>query len=282
MLGVIASMLAMITGCSVESRFYKPSHSEPVIPAGYIDLALEGPSGGALHGWLAPAPSIVTGQAVRRPVIVFCHGNRATIDFFAPRLEALRVAADASLLLFSYRGYGRSSSIEHVTRASTVADARAAVTAAFDRPEVDPDAVFVMGYSMGGVAALAAGADEPRVRGVIVGGTYARADEALDDSGYGWAKMFIGGEHDPADSIARMGKRPVLIFHGALDTTPGPHHAYELAAAAARAKVPVEVLIVPNAGHYTAADAESGVLEVVARFVQAASTPADARPGSPE
>lgn len=264
-----------LSGCALESRFYKPSVSEPVLPQGAEDVQLPGPRGSTLHAWFLPAPSRASGAAARRPAIVFCHGNQATIDYFAPRLESLRRDADVSLVLFSYRGYGRSSPLDTVTRATTVADAKAALEGVFQRSDVDPSQIYVMGYSLGGVAALAAAAEDPRVRGVIVGGTYARAADALKDSGYGWARALIGGAFDPADSIARLGPRPVFIFHGEQDTTPRTYHAYELAAEASRHGVPVEIFIVPNAGHYTAADEQSGTLKVIASFLNKHTKPND-------
>lgn len=275
-LGAIALAL-ILAGCSIESRFYYPGAREVVTPEGCTDAWVGVGDSGRLHAWVLPAPSVREGRAVKRPVVLFCHGSRATIDSFYPELAPLAEKADATLVLFSYRGYGRSSPIAHVTRRSTVQDARAMLDFVAAQPWADADNLFVMGYSLGGVPALAAASDReragfgPRLRGAIVGGTYSTARRALEDLEQGWAYPLIGGAFDPVDSLEHSPPMSLFIFHGGEDSTPGVYHAYLLAAEGLQRGHRVQVRIVPGASHYDVLDVCPGLLDEFAAFVREAS-----------
>lgn len=280
-------------GCGLESAYYHPDSRSFDTPAGVEDLRLSTADGVGLHAWFVPAPRLESGASARAPVVIVCPGSRTQIDELAPLVRPLGAKADASLLLLSYRGYGRSDPVARVTREGTVRDALAAVDAALRRPDVDPEKIAVLGYSIGGIPALAVAAERPEIRCVVVGGTYATARLALEDHEQAWAHLLIGDDHDPQASAARLGPRPLMVFHGRLDGVIPPYHALLIAAAAMRQGTPVSLRIADNAGHRTILEDDPGLLDAIATFLgrawalprslsePPALRPADLRPAAP-
>jgi dipeptidyl aminopeptidase/acylaminoacyl peptidase len=153
-----------------------------------------------------------------------------------------------------------------VTRRTTLADAEAAYASAVERPDVDADRVALMGYSLGGVPALALAAHHPEVAAVAVGGVYARSSDALDDAGIGGWAWLIGSTLDPADSAEGLQGRPVLLFHGEEDRDVPPYHALELGAALLHAGAELELRLLPRATHYDVLSPGSQLHEHFVRF----------------
>ena len=276
---VFLSLVGPLSGCSLESRYYFPGCCEIPTPAGFQDVRIKARDGTMLDSWFLPAPSLAEGRVQRAPVIIFCHGNRSTIDYAGPGLAPLGRKADVSFLFFSYRGYGQSDPCGSVTRRSTVVDALAALDAALARPDVDPSRVAMMGYSIGGVPALAVAAERPEVRAVIVGGTYSHAKLALQDRGRSFAYLFIGDDYDPAGSAARLGSRPLFLFHGLADTDVEPYHALIVGAAAMRAGTPVTLDLIEGADHNGILAGAPHLYDDIAKFLRTSFAPGS--PGAP-
>jgi fermentation-respiration switch protein FrsA (DUF1100 family) len=79
---------------------------------------------------------------------------------------------------------------------------------------------------------------------------------------------------DPLDHVAALGRRPLLILHGYDDDLDPPECATRLAAAAARASVPVELRFCPGAGHgHTDELAPSQYRSWLQAFLQTAAEP---------
>src|SRR5262249_9822980 len=103
----------------------------------------------------------------------------------------------------------------------TAGDLRAAITWLSERPDVRPDAIALGGFSMGAMAALIAGTEDPRPAALISAsgsplpdlanaarfGLHAPGEEASR-----WAL-----EHDAAAHVARFAPRPLLLQHGRRD-----------------------------------------------------------------
>ena len=73
--------------------------------------------GTRLHGWYVPPPHA-------RAAVLFCHGNGGNITHRADALQLLHQRSGVSVLIFDYRGYGRSEG--KPSEAGVLADARAA------------------------------------------------------------------------------------------------------------------------------------------------------------
>lgn len=103
----------------------------------------------------------------------------------------------------------------------TVEDMRAGIDALVGRDEVRADAVLAAGFSMGGIAALVAGAEDVRVAGVVsLAGS--PLPDILDVSLFGSrppsaASRAFAQEHDVVANVARLVPKPLLLSHGRRD-----------------------------------------------------------------
>jgi pimeloyl-ACP methyl ester carboxylesterase len=131
-----------------------------------------------------------------------------------------------------------------------VEDVSEAVTALQQDSQVDPDRIYVFGYSMGGMVGLHAAALDPRIKGVvsIAGFTPMRTDTTDTGTG-GIARFsherglisrlgfFVGNEaripYDYDELIAAIAPRPAMIVAPQFDRDANPS---DVRAAVERAK----------------------------------------------
>lgn len=124
-----------------------PSRSVAATPAdvglAYEPVTLVASDHVELDGWFLPA-------ADSRGVILFCHGNAGNISH---RFDSLLIfhRLGFSILIFDYRGYGRSQG--RATEAGTYADAEAAWQYLVQERSVDPDRIVLFGRSLGAAVA---------------------------------------------------------------------------------------------------------------------------------
>lgn len=138
------------SGCDsfIAGRVFFPERALMGDPAGsgmaYEDVWMESDGGVRLHGWWIPA-------APSRAVMLFCHGNAGNISH---RLENLKLLhqAGVSVLIFDYRGYGKSGG--SIGMDGFLADALAAHAAARKLSQKRGEKLVVFGRSLGGIAAV--------------------------------------------------------------------------------------------------------------------------------
>ena len=209
---VLVILLLGVAACSADALFYHPDQTVYGTPESLGLSAeevhfrtLDGP---LLHGWWVPA----TGNA--KGTVVYCHGNHRNLTHHA-RFVAWFPRHGFHLLLFDYRGYGRSEGTP--TRAGTVADTMAAIDFALAR---DPERTVVFGHSLGGAVAIVAVAQRPAVRALVVEATFpsyrAAACAALPIL-CPLACFLVSDGHDPEDALPRIPPRPLLVIHGTED-----------------------------------------------------------------
>jgi fermentation-respiration switch protein FrsA (DUF1100 family) len=208
-------------GCKLDSFFYHPDRLTYFSPRDFgltvENVCFHTPDGEKLHGWWIPA----TRPGPALGTIVHFHGNAANITNHIAVTYWLP-SAGYNLLMFDYRGYGRSTG--RPTRAGTVTDGLAAIDYALSRSDVDPQRLFAYGHSIGGVVAIVAAAERPQVRGVIAEQTFAQYRRLgarhlcnriflrpLADL-IAWGVVSRG--YDPEDAVAGLSPRPVLIIAG--------------------------------------------------------------------
>lgn len=109
----------------------------------FEELNLETAGGKKINAWFIPAAS-------SSPVVVFCHGNAGNIGH---RLDKIRIfhALGLGVLIFDYRGYGRSSGTP--SEKGTYLDAEAAYSFLVSRNIKAEEMVFY-GESLGCAVAL--------------------------------------------------------------------------------------------------------------------------------
>jgi uncharacterized protein len=140
----------------LNSLLYFPSRSIVEMPhsAGldYLDLEIETDDGERLHGWWIGARTKALGH------LLLCHGNAGNVGDRVLH-AALLTATGFDVLLFDYRGYGRSSG--RPSEEGTYRDARAALRCLLEQPGVDPARIVYLGESLGGAVALDLAREHP-------------------------------------------------------------------------------------------------------------------------
>jgi fermentation-respiration switch protein FrsA (DUF1100 family) len=172
------------------------------------DAWFEADDGVKIHGWYA-------GHEDPRAVILFCHGNAGNVTHRADTLHALHEHIGASVLIFDYRGYGRSEG--KPSEKGVLADARAARAWLAQREGVAEPDVVVMGRSVGGGVAVDLAARDG-ARGLVLESTFS----SLPDVGayhYRWLPV-RWMMRTRMDSVAKIGDYhgPLLQSHGDADT----------------------------------------------------------------
>jgi len=248
-----------------------------------VDWAIQRASA---FGWLQPEKgqteyrSLTFGQGTRAelyyragtaadaklPAVIWLHGFSYPMGYMwvyrqTPDLHPILalVRAGYVVLAFDQTGHG-SRTAEFATffdrfpnwsrMGRMVADTRAGIDALQKEGMVDPDRIYLYGYSMGGMVALHTAALDPRVKGVvsICGFTPMRTDTADKGTG-GLARysvdlpllprlgFFVGQEsrlpYDYDGLIASLAPRPVYVLAPLLDRDATPE---DVRAAVGRAR----------------------------------------------
>jgi uncharacterized protein len=161
-----------LTRRALGALLYFPSRAILQTPAdaglAFDELELSIEDGERLDGWR------IAGREPSLGHLLFCHGNAGNIGDRVPNSAPL-AAAGFDVLLFDYRGYGRSTGKpdEH----GTYRDVHAALAALVRRPSVDRNRVFYLGESLGGAVALALAVERPP-RGLILQSTFTSIRDA--------------------------------------------------------------------------------------------------------
>lgn len=246
---VVIAALALagvrLAGCA-ERLAYWPSREGFVTPGGYEDVWIESPEGVRLHGWFMPAFGIKRGE--RAPAILHVHGNAGHVgvhDSFSDflTLEGFHV------LIFDYRGYGRSDDRGPLRRGALLRDTQAALAYLLSREDVDPDRVGVLGVSLGGGFALHAAAGEARVRAVATLSAFSSWSGIAGDAVPVLGALLMGSGVDGVDAAGMLGARPYLVMHGEADEIVPVRHARVLYDAARAAGVRAELWTLAGGDH---------------------------------
>jgi uncharacterized protein len=111
------------------------------------------------------------------PTIVISHGFHFPSVYFRS-VAALEYAHGANILLFDYRGHGKSALIPTTCGNAEVNDLVAAVDFATGQPETSRGQVYIHGFSMGAAVAILL-PSHLAIAGIIADSPYARLDEMI-------------------------------------------------------------------------------------------------------
>ena len=114
-------------------------------------------------------------QTHSAPTIIVSHGFHLPCLHFRS-VAALEYAHGANILLFDYRGHGKSAQIPTTCGNAEVNDLIAAVDVATSQAETMHGQVYIHGFSMGAAVAILL-PPHPSVAGIIADSSYARLDE---------------------------------------------------------------------------------------------------------
>jgi hypothetical protein len=210
-------------------------------PAGSIpglageELEVETEDGERLHAVWAPA------RAPSRGHVLLCHGNAGDLRDRVPH-AGLLTAAGFDVLLFDYRGYGRSSGRPSVE--GTHRDARAAHDALLERAGAPDARVFFLGESLGAAVALRLAVERPPAGLVLQSAfTSVRAMAALH---YRAIPRVLVPDAFPSLALIGRLRAPLLVLHGERDTIVPAAHGEALFEAAPE---PKRLQLFSRAGH---------------------------------
>jgi fermentation-respiration switch protein FrsA (DUF1100 family) len=239
-------------------------HSEAPwpLPKGAQDVWFTTADGVRLHGWFFQDRS-------RTPVatVIFFHGNGGNIsdvDWVGEELTSSGV----DVLLFDYRGYGRSDG-EVDDEHALYADADAAYQF-LKASGVEAESIVLYGQSLGTAAAVDLASRE-RVAAVILESGLSSASEMAREV-LPWLPrqlhFITRNRFESARKLSQV-KYPVLITHGEPDHTISSNHARALFAAA---NEPKKLMIFPGAGHNVFGSLGKEYLKVVSAFISESIT----------
>ena len=268
-----AVVIAWFSMHPIRSRRFRQTPASFSAP--FEDIEFPSHDGTPLSGWLIPAENA-------RAVILLCHGMSADRTQMLPWADWLRQEG-YTLLLFDFRALGRSGGDLCTMGLYEPGDIQGALDYLDARADTGKLPVAIMGFSMGGVAAIIAAADDTRIRAVVSHGAYSDLNRAISQrcrKHFGHAGPVVEAvsrrigqrwfpasseEVSPIKAIGRIAPRPVLLLNGLHDRIVLPVNAEDMHAAAGGA---AEVWILPNSPHAypTGADLDLYKERVIAFF----------------
>lgn len=214
---------------------YFPSRAVGVAAAPFEDRWLEATDGTRLHGWWIRAAPPRAGH------VLVCHGNAGNVGDRAAHATML-AAAGLDVLLFDYRGYGRSAG--RPSEAGTYRDARVARAALLREPGVNPDRVLYLGESLGAAVALELAVEHPPA-GLVLQSAFTSVRD-MARLHYPILPGALVPDAYPSLRLIRRLQAPLLVIHGERDDIVPAEHGRALYDAAPEPKL---LRVFPDAGH---------------------------------
>ncbi len=280
--GLFLLALAGVFVVGLDRLFYLPDKRIEATPAdlglAYEEVTFTTSDGLALNAWFLPA------IGAPRGTVIHFHGNAANIGNHVFASYWL-VYARFNLLVFDYRGYGKSQGSP--TRAGTIRDGLAAVDYVLSREDVDPQRVVALGQSLGGAVAAVVAAERPEIRAVVLDSTFGNyrhigAAHLRGVIRWGWladklAAALLSDDYEPVDYVARISPRPVLVIASPDDEVCYAPLGRELFDAAAQ---PKQWLLVSGGRHLevVADNVDNVQARIVAFYEDALDRPAEEEP----
>lgn len=192
----------------------------------YEPLTLLTPDGERLDGWFVP-------KELARASVLILHGNAGNISH---RLDSIAMfhRLGYSVLIFDYRGYGRSTG--QPSEAGLYRDAQTAWDHLVRQRGLPPGRIILFGESLGGaVAAWLAAREHPGA--LVLSSVFTSVPELAADL-YPWlpARWLARPRYDTRAALAEI-TCPVLIAHSPEDEIIPFRHGQALFTAAAEPKI---------------------------------------------
>lgn len=191
------------------SKYWCQPHSDELAGLCFEDVRFASQDGTRLHGWFV--------QPADQPpqnVVLFAHGRSGNVSEFKDRLLEFVRRHDVAVLLFDYRGYGKSEGVP--SEAGLYADGVAARDWLSQRTGFPPSEIVIMGRSLG-VAVAVDVATRDGAKALIVENGFTSAADVLRHH----SRNLLTGKrlHVCFDSENKIGKftGPVFVSHGQRD-----------------------------------------------------------------
>jgi uncharacterized protein len=195
----------------------------------FQDIYFNSTDGVRLNAWFFPAD---VDSPRGRFVILICHGNGGNISYRTVLCRVL-LEVGVSVLVFDYRGYGRSEG--SLSEEGTYRDAQAA-HAWLRQKGFAPENIIAFGESLGGGIASELAVREP-VGGLILQSTFTNiADVGAELFPWLPVRWLHTIKYDTQKKLAQV-RVPVLVMHSRGDELIAFHHAEKNFAAANEPKI---------------------------------------------
>jgi uncharacterized protein len=232
MLALVYVGFALLVVWREPGLIYYPSRDfDPTPNRAVEDVWLTTADNVHIHSWFVPA-------GTNAPLtVLFCHGNAGNLSHRTEKLAILHELA-VDVLIFDYRGYGRSEG--KPDEQGTYRDAQAAYEYLTRTLNREPRTIIVYGESLGAAIAVDLASKVP-VGGAII-------EEPFTSAGDVGQKMFpflpvrwlVRNKYDTLSKVAGI-NAPLLILHSRQDEFFPLSHAERLLAAAHEPKRLVEL-----------------------------------------
>lgn len=227
----LALLMPLLGGCA--GLLFHPMEQHVIDPAdhgiAYEEVHFDAADGTRLHGWILPA------SGPPRGTLVFAHGNAQNIS---THINSVYWLPDAgyNVLLFDYRGYGRSQGEPDLAGVHRDAVAALGLARCFEHPS----RIVALGQSIGGsIFAVAVNRLDwaSQLGGLVVDSAPASyrdvARERLADWWLTWTfqvplAWLIPDEYRAVDAARHLPAIPKLFIGNAGDRTVEVHHAERL------------------------------------------------------
>jgi pimeloyl-ACP methyl ester carboxylesterase len=212
-----------------------------------------------LHGWFI--------NSRIRPVaatVIYFHGNGGNINGLGWLGEGL-AARGFDVLLFDYRGYGRSEG-EMTDERGVYADADAAYDYIIHTRGVRPESLVLYGQSLGTTAVADLVSRHPCGAIILESGLSSARDMALKILPWPlrWLRILGQNRFESTRKLSSV-RCPVLVTHGEPDPTIPTDQGRSLYAAA---NEPKKLVIIPGAGHNVWVSEGDQYLDLITGFIR--------------
>jgi len=263
---VRALCMTVIAGCAIFllkpllNRFmFFPTRALETTPAKltFTELTIETPDKAKLHGWLFKNEAT---SFKNLPLIIVCHGNGGNISHRID-LAASLLQCGCDVLLFDYRGYGKSTGAP--TEEGTYIDAETVYTYATAHG-YSPTQIIIYGESLGGAVATEIALRKP-IKALILQSTFTSIVDMAKHI-YPWLikpELLIGNPYNTKSKLPKI-TVPVLIMHSRNDSIVPFYMAEENFKAAPAPKFFHEL----NGDHNDPVYLEPGFIEAMRSFIK--------------
>ncbi len=218
---------------------YFPTRGHEVTPAdlglAHEEVLVRAEDGVRLHGWFLPSKR-------SQLTVLVCHGNAGNVSHRLDRALLMQSRLAVDVLLFDYRGYGRSEGSPD--EEGTYRDARAAYRWLAGRG-VGPGRIVLFGESLGSAVALQL-ALESEARALVLESPFTSVPD-MARAVYPFLPLwpFVRTRYDNLAKVRRL-RMPLLVLHGDRDEVVPLAQARRLFTAAPE---PKRFFAIPGAGH---------------------------------
>ncbi|MBX7105053.1 MAG: alpha/beta hydrolase [Gemmataceae bacterium] len=231
--------LIVVLMCAETYLIYHPAGQERWRPAPKMDVrdvSINSSDGETIHAWWLPRPGA-------KSAVLYSHGNSGNLSHRGSIAARISRELDASILLYDYPGFGRSTGSP--TEAGCLAAAESAYKWLTTTAGFDGNHIILFGKSLGGGPTAYLAARVPH-RAVVLVRTFTSIPDAAADRFPIVPARWLTRTQFNNLSCAGSCCRPAFVYHGDADTVVPVDHAHRLFAGLPG---PKELFIEPGGTH---------------------------------